>query len=121
MTSDHACLEAVAAELRQLDRQALGLLGACHAYLEDLGRCGHIVAEGWKLIRTAADTTGQHIGTARSAPARARPRDCLGDARRITPAIAAGTVLVGAFRDPAQVFCRSRLVAEACRNADFLA
>jgi predicted metal-dependent hydrolase len=38
-------LEAAAAELAEIDRQALGLLGACHDYLEDLGRCGHIVAD----------------------------------------------------------------------------
>jgi hypothetical protein len=38
-------LDRLRAELDDLDRQALGLLGACHAYLEDLGRCGHLVAE----------------------------------------------------------------------------
>jgi HK97 family phage major capsid protein len=79
----------------------------------------------WQLIRTARDTNGQYYagGPFQGAYGQGNalaPDTVWGLPAIVTPAITAGTVLVGAFRTAAQAFLRTGLTVEASNShSDF--
>ena len=78
----------------------------------------------WASVRTAADSNGQYFGGGPFVGPYGvngiAPDNIWGLPAVVTSAIAAGTVLVGAFRSAAQMFLRGGLTVEASNShADF--